>query len=79
MENETVDDSYKKGFEQGYWLQRGNRPDLVRDAMRSGPRLGGGYSSAMKAGKDEAVREMLRARLAEQERSQNRDKGMERE
>ncbi|MBS1780456.1 MAG: hypothetical protein JST70_14090 [Bacteroidetes bacterium] len=60
MSEETVDPIYKKGFEHGYWLQRGNSKDLDGIIERSNY---GQYKSGLKAGKKEAVREAVRARL----------------
>lgn len=61
MSEETkVDPIYKKGFEHGYWLQRGNSKDLDGIIDRSNQEQ---YKSGLKAGKKEAIREKVRTRL----------------
>jgi len=70
MNEETiVDPIYKRGFEHGYWLQRGNSKDLDGIINRSNQEQ---YKSGFKAGKKEAVREQVRERLRDNP-SQSKD------
>ena len=52
MKAENVDPVYKKGFEHGYWLQRGNSPALkeMHDTSKHD-----GYTAGLKAGSREAM------------------------
>ncbi|MBN8672171.1 MAG: hypothetical protein J0L80_15920 [Chitinophagales bacterium] len=59
-EETTIDPIYKKGFEHGYWLQRGDSKDLDGIIQRSNHDQ---YKSGLKAGKKEAVRERVRQQL----------------
>ena len=77
--DEKVDPYYKKGFEHGYWLKRGNSKDL--DSVIHGSRNFAPYYNGLKDGKAEAERERARERIAEirKQNDLNRDKGMERD
>ena len=77
-EQEKVDPIYKKGFEQGYWLQRGNSPDLSKALQQAGKNSS--YVNGMKAGQKEATREQFKSRMAQaKDRSaKDRDRGMDR-
>lgn len=72
-ESEEVDPVYKKGFEHGYWLKRGDSKDL--DGVISGSKNHAPYHNGLKAGKKEAEREQVRQRLHENtnQSSQERD------
>lgn len=81
MEDQTVDPVYKKGFEQGYWLQRGNSvdlPDLMKKAEGHSV-----YSNGLKAGSKEAAREQFKEQLNQaregQYKDRDREKGMSRD
>lgn len=75
----NVDPYYKKGFEHGYWLKRGNSKDL--DSVIHGSRNFAPYYNGLKDGKAEAEREKARERIAEirKQNDLNRDKGRERD
>lgn len=60
MEQEKVDINYKRGFEHGYWLKRGESQELDEIIKRSKDTQ---YSSGLKAGKKEATREQVRERM----------------
>jgi hypothetical protein len=63
-EEKTVDPIFKKGFEHGYWLQRGNSPELqklMQDATKHE-----GYYNGLKAGSKEAEREIFLDKLQKQ-------------
>ena len=73
-----IDPKFKKGFEHGYWLKRGNSKDLdaiMERAKKDSPQ----YHSGLKAGQMEAQREAFRDRMkeADKERGKDKDKGME--
>lgn len=50
-----------KGYEQGYWLMRGNRPELpaIMERAQEKPT----YAHGLKSGAKEAEREKVRERL----------------
>lgn len=50
-----------KGYEQGYWLKRGNRPELpaIMERAQEKPT----YAHGLKSGAKEAEREKVRERL----------------
>lgn len=74
-EETTVDPIYKKGFEHGYWLQRGDSKDLDGIIQRSNHDQ---YKSGLVAGKKEAVREKVRERFqGSADKSQSPEKGMD--
>ena len=76
MEEETkVDPLYKKGFEQAYWLKRGNNPHL-NDIIQNNAN-GNKYHSGLLAGKKEAEREKLRERLQSTKHDKLNDKGID--
>lgn len=64
-EETTVDPIYKKGFEHGYWLKRGDSKDLDGIIKRSKLVQ---YKSGLIAGKKEAVREQVREHLRDDSR-----------
>lgn len=73
--DDKIDPNYKKGFEHGYWLKRGDSEDLDPIIERSKPTQ---YKSGLVAGKKEAEREKVRNRLqGNKDQSQARDKGMD--
>lgn len=80
MEQETthVDPLYKKGFEYGYWLKRGNSPELQDIINRSNHT---NYKAGLIAGQKEAIREAFRQRMEQMDKDQENDKqrGLERE
>lgn len=59
-EETTVDPIYKKGFENGYWLKRGDSKDLDGIIKRAKQEQ---YKSGLIAGKKEANREQVREQL----------------
>lgn len=74
---EKVDPVYKKGFEHGYWLERGNYEGM-RDLMQRSAKHEG-YYSGLQAGQKEAVREKVRERFnqMDKQKEQDKDKGMD--
>ncbi len=76
LDDETIDPNYKKGFEHGYWLRRGNSEELDEIINRSKDTK---YSSGLKAGRKEATREQVRERFKsnDNEQSQSPDKGID--
>lgn len=76
--DENVDPYYKQGFEQGYWLKKGQNPQLDDIIKRNNPAQ---YTKGLKDGKAEATREQTLERLRETRRQNelNRDKGLERD
>lgn len=77
LSDEKIDPIYKKGFEHGYWLKRGDCAELD-DIIERNKKWN--YGTGLKAGKREAMREQVRERSKHNnERSQDRDKGMEME
>lgn len=76
LNDDKIDPVYKKGFEHGYWLQRGGSKDL--DKIIEGSQSHTGYHGGLKAGKKEAQREKVRERLKSNlEQSNQRDKGID--
>lgn len=76
LNDDKIDPIYKKGFEHGYWLKRGDSKDL--DGVIEGSKNHGNYHSGLKAGKKEAERETVRQRLqGNTDQSQSHDKGMD--
>ncbi|HEY1009973.1 MAG TPA: hypothetical protein VGE24_04390 [Emticicia sp.] len=65
---------YTKGFEHGYWLQRGDSKELDEIIKRSNHER---YKSGLVAGKKEAVRERVRDRHKTDDQSQSQDKGID--
>ncbi|WP_118974077.1 hypothetical protein [Taibaiella koreensis] len=63
-EEKTVDPIFKKGFEHGYWLRRGNSPELNDLIQRAANHKG--YYTGLKAGSKEAEREMFLDKLQKQ-------------
>lgn len=76
--DEHVDPHYKKGFEHGYWLKKGNSPELDGIIKRNNHAQ---YGAGLKNGKAEATREMTLQRLkaARDKNELNRDKERERD
>lgn len=72
MEEENVDPVYKKGFEHGYWLQRGNSKDLPQLMENSASNAG--YSNGLKAGSREAAREQFKEQLNQVRDAQTKDR-----
>ncbi len=71
-----VDPIYTRGFEHGYWLQRGNSKDL--DAVLESSKGDETYHNGLKAGRKEAERETIRKRLQRNsDQSQSREKDMD--
>ena len=71
-----VDPIYTKGFEHGYWLQRGNSKDL--DAVLESSKGDETYHNGLKAGRKEAEREKVRERLhSHKEQSTDPETGMD--
>lgn len=74
-EETTVDPIYKKGFEHGYWLRRGDSKDLDGIIKRSNLEQ---YKSGLIAGKKEATREQVREQLKDNSgQSKDTTKGIE--
>lgn len=74
-EETTVDPLYKKGFDHGYWLKRGDSKDLDGIIERSKLEQ---YKSGLIAGKKEAVREKVRDELRHNsEQSKDTERGIE--
>lgn len=73
LNDEQLPPLYKKGFEHGYWLCRGNSKDL--DDVINGAKNHKEYHSGLKAGRKEAIRESVRDRL--QDNSQEQEQGMD--
>jgi len=67
-----VNPDYKKGFEHGYWLQRGNSPALNQHTQNSAQHKE--YASGLKAGSKEASREQVKGRM---DKSKGKDKGID--
>lgn len=74
-EEKTVDPVFKKGFEHGYWLQRGNSKEL-QQLMRNNARHEG-YYSGLTAGRDEAIREQVRDEFRQMEDNKQKDAGID--
>jgi hypothetical protein len=76
MEEQTqIDPVYKKGFEHGYWLRKGESTELDGLIERS---KHDGYKGGLQAGKKEADREQVRSRLQGNSGQENsRDTGMD--
>lgn len=72
---ENVDPIYKKGFEHGYWLQKGGSKEI--DKAIEGSKNHEGYSSGLIAGRSEANREKVRDRLNDIHSNKSKDKGPE--
>lgn len=67
---------YKKGFEHGYWLCRGDSEEL--ENVINGSKNHKDYHSGLKAGKKEADREKVRERLqSNKEQSNEKEKGID--
>lgn len=65
-----------KGYEQGYWLQRGNRQELNDIITRAQTRPT--YQYGLKSGAKEAEREKVREQFKNnKEQSTNPEKGMD--
>lgn len=60
MENQDLK-IYIKGFEHGYWLEKGNSKDLPELIERS--KNHARYSAGLRAGSKEAKREVIRDRM----------------
>lgn len=73
LSDEQLPPMYKKGFEHGYWLKRGNSKEL--DDVIKGSKNHKEYHSGLKAGKKEAIRESVRARM--QSNGQEQEQGID--
>ena len=68
---------YIKGFEHGYWLKRGDSPELDGIINRSNHAY---YKNGLMAGKKEAERQQVRERLQGNDgQTQSPEKGIERD
>ena len=72
---DSIHPNYKKGFEHGYWLQRGGSKEL--DGIMQRNAKAEHYHAGLKAGKNEATREAFRERMAKIDKDRENDKGME--
>lgn len=72
MEQETVNPEYQKGFEQGYWLQRGGGSQL--DELMNQSKGHKQYYSGLKGGQKEAQREKFREQMKDADNNQQKDK-----
>jgi hypothetical protein len=68
MSEEAIDPIYKKGFEHGYWLKRGESPelrDLIIRLSKSDDKSEGAsnYYKGIVAGEAEAKKELLKAKI----------------
>lgn len=74
-EEKTVDPIFKKGFEHGYWLQRGDSKELRELMHKAGKHEG--YYSGLKAGRDEAIREQVRDEFKQMDDNKQKDTGLD--
>ncbi len=75
MENKDTKE-FIKGFEQGYWLKRGNRPELpnIMELAQENPT----YAYGLKSGAREAEREKIRKQLTDKSgQSKDTERGVE--
>jgi len=73
LNGDKIDPIYKKGFEHGYWLQRGDSKDL--DSVIEGSKNHPPYHKGLRAGRKEAEREVIRQRMqGNSDQSQSRER-----
>lgn len=72
MDEIKVDPNFKKGFEHGYWLQRGGG-DAIDDLLKN-TKKHLTYYEGLKAGKNEAVQEKIREHMERWQKNQNKEK-----
>lgn len=77
MEDEKVDEVYKKGFEHGYWLQYSKSAEFEK-AMRSSAEHAG-YGEGLKAGANEATRQQFREQMSKARETDAKDKSRDRD
>lgn len=74
---EKVDQQYKDGFESGYWLAKGNHPQLsqIMQNKNADPK----FLDGMKAGQKELQREKVREELKQIDVTREKNKGKDHE
>ena len=78
MEEELqIDPVYKKGFEHGYWLRRGDSQELK--ALIDRAKNHEGYHSGLKAVQKEAERELFLEEIQQIDKERENDKEQERD
>jgi len=75
MEQEHINPVYKKGFEHGYWLQRGGRLDQTGTADTGQKETD--YSRGFLAGSREAAREQFKNQLNDTRNGQSKERDRE--
>jgi hypothetical protein len=69
-----IDPQYKRGFEQGYWMQRGNRPELQDIMQAASTNQQQHYADGLKAGSKEAIKEQVKVEFDKMDSDKQKDK-----
>ena len=75
LNDQSIDPVYKKGFEHGFWLKRGDYKEL--DDLIERSKRNENYHSGLVGGKAEAEREKIREQLKAMKTRPSKDKGHE--